>query len=217
VKQGKFLIYKSPSMIPDCIVGDFDSIRPEVQEFYSNKGSRLFKREDQDTTDLEKCLYVSLEKISESYVPENMDLIKDYSIIILGASGGRIDHTFSAYSQVYKYLENYSDQIKGIEIILFSKSSCSVYLKPGMNKIIPSTYWEKKSDGYSVIAINGECKIEVTENSDNDKFYTEKIIKFGDNFYFRKKNDANFISINVIKNTESNIAVIYSFTNIFHC
>ena len=172
--------------MPDYIVGDFDSIRPEVQEFYKNKGVKIFKRVDVDTTDLEKCLYVSLEKIGEFDSGIECEQNKKFSIIILGASGGRIDHTFSAYSQVHKYLENYSYQFKETEILLLSKSSCSVYLKPGVNKIITSSTWEQKVDGYSVIPITGGANIEVIED-DKSVFCVQKFIKFGENLFFRKR------------------------------
>jgi hypothetical protein len=176
----------------------------------------MFKRQDIESTDLEKCLFVSLEKISESFSSDNMEKSKDYVIIIMGASGGRIDHTYSAFSQVFKYIENYKYQFNGIEIMLLSKSSCSVYLRSGKNKIFTSSCWEKKSEGYSVIPINGECQIEIIED-DKSIFYIQKSIKFGEKFFFRKNHNANIVYINVGKLEESpECIVIYSFTTIFH-
>jgi hypothetical protein len=131
----------------------------------------------------------------------------------LGASGGRIDHTFSAYSQVYKYLENYSFQFKETEIYMLSKSSCSVYLKPGFNKIITSSTWEKKTEGYSVIPINGQANIDVVEDETNI-FHVKKSIKFGENLFFRKKHKAENIFITV--EDDSDCGIIYSFTTVFH-
>lgn len=209
--------YFSDYAIPDCIVGDFDSIRPEIQEFYKNKGVKLFKRVDQETTDLEKCLYVSLEKICEYDTSVQFQGSgKKFSIIIFGASGGRIDHTFSAYSQVYKYLQNYSFQFKETEIYMLSKSSCSVYLKQGYNKIITSNTWEKKSEGYSVIPINGQATIDVIEDEVNN-FHIRKYIKFGENLFFRKKHSADNIFITVEDDSNcGNCGLIYSFTTVFH-
>jgi hypothetical protein len=139
---------------------------------------------------------------------------KKFSIIILGASGGRIDHTFSCYSQVYKYLENYAYQFKETEIFMLSKSSCSVYLKPGLNKIITSSTWEKKQEGYSVIPIN-EASIEVWED-DKDQFYVEKLVKFGEDLFFRKKHKAEKVFVHVKFDQCESCGVIYSFTCIFH-
>jgi hypothetical protein len=115
---------------------------------------------------------------------------------------------------VYKYLENYSYQFKETEVMMLSKSSCSVYLKPGINKIITSSEWEQKSEGYSIIPINGGTDIEVIED-EKSIFYAEKYIKFGENLYFRKRHKANNIYISV-NNTSPNCGVIYSFTTIFH-
>jgi thiamine pyrophosphokinase len=42
--------------IPNSIVGDLDSVRPEVAEFYSDAGSLLVKDDNEDLNDLDKCL-----------------------------------------------------------------------------------------------------------------------------------------------------------------
>lgn len=194
-------------MIPNCIVGDFDSIRSEVQEFYSKKNVKMIMKQDQDTTDLEKCLYVSLEKTSEisveidsenynynnynnkytNLLTNQVDIecvnknLKKFSIIILGASGGRIDHTFSAYSQVFKYLNMYSYEFKETEILMLSKSSCSIYLKPGRNIVYLSEAWEKKNQGFSIIPLFGEGKLvlyedeEIEENKSGKYFFLHLI------------------------------------------
>lgn len=184
-------------MIPHCIVGDFDSIRSEVQDYNTQKNVKMIMKQDQDTTDLEKCLYVSLEKISEISVEtdsenynynnnyninkytnllsnsidiENVNKnLKKFSIIILGASGGRIDHTFSAYSQVFKYLNMYSYEFNETEILMISKSSCSVYLKHGRNIIYLSKDWEKKNQGFSIIPLFGEGKLIIYEDEEIEK------------------------------------------------
>ena len=184
-------IRENEKMIPNCIVGDFDSIRSEVQEFFSKKNVKMFMKQDQDTTDLEKCLYVSLEKISEVSIDNESDNYnynykynninqdyenvnnckntKKFSIIIVGASGGRIDHTFSAYSQVFKYLNMYNYEFNDTEILMLSKSSCSVYLKPGRNIVNLAKTWEKKNQGFSVIPLFGEGKLEIYEDEEIEK------------------------------------------------
>lgn len=45
------------TLIPHVIAGDLDSIRPDVQDFFKQRGSRIIDlSHDQDTTDLQKCL-----------------------------------------------------------------------------------------------------------------------------------------------------------------
>lgn len=42
--------------VPDVIVGDLDSLRPEVEEFYKGMGTEVKRHVDQDYNDFEKCL-----------------------------------------------------------------------------------------------------------------------------------------------------------------
>ncbi|KIJ45083.1 hypothetical protein M422DRAFT_167049 [Sphaerobolus stellatus SS14] len=80
--------------LPDLIKGDFDSIRPEVKEYYRKKGVDVIQDNHQDYTDLQKC-FASLGEI-ESRVGEQ------YTVLISGGLTGRLDQTIHTLSVFHK-------------------------------------------------------------------------------------------------------------------
>ena len=63
---------------PDAVVGDFDSIRPEVRCWIGE--DRMVARPDQDITDLDKTMAYAFEERGAEHVT------------VLAATGGRLDH-----------------------------------------------------------------------------------------------------------------------------
>jgi thiamine pyrophosphokinase len=73
-------------LIPEVIIGDMDSISPEILNYFEQRGSRIITyREEKDETDTQLALdYAIGEKPDEIY--------------IFGACGTRIDHTLANLS-----------------------------------------------------------------------------------------------------------------------
>ena len=85
------------SIKPDFVIGDLDSLKPEVRSQF--KESQMIFRPNQCATDLEKTLQFALEKE-----------VKEVTII--GVSGGRLDHQICNLN----IIEKFSDQLE-IKII----------------------------------------------------------------------------------------------------
>ncbi|MCX6173786.1 MAG: thiamine diphosphokinase [Ignavibacteriales bacterium] len=95
------------NLIPKYIIGDLDSIRPDVYEYYSNKCD-IIKINRQNDTDVEKCLKFVMKK-------------RYNEVILLGATGDRLDHSFCNLGIVLKYF----NKIK--ILIIHQKSLLSAY------------------------------------------------------------------------------------------
>ena len=67
-------------LIPDYIVGDLDSIKKETLNHYKKK-SEIIKYTRQNDTDVEKAIKLAIK-------------LKYDEVILLGATGDRLDHTF---------------------------------------------------------------------------------------------------------------------------
>ncbi|XP_023515266.1 thiamine pyrophosphokinase 1 isoform X1 [Cucurbita pepo subsp. pepo] len=100
---------------PDVIRGDMDSIRTEVLEFYAKQGTKIFdESEDQDTTDLHKCV---------AYILQSMPNQEESNLCILvaGALGGRFDHEMGNVNVLCRF--------SSTRIILLS-DDCLIHLLP---------------------------------------------------------------------------------------
>lgn len=53
-------------LIPDFICGDLDSIRSDVASFFCDCGTELRKQDDQNTNDMEKCIFEMQKRAIES-------------------------------------------------------------------------------------------------------------------------------------------------------
>jgi thiamine pyrophosphokinase len=73
------------NIIPNIIIGDLDSSKDEYIEYYSSRNVPIIKySSDKDKTDTHICLEYAMEQYDE--------------ILILGATGSRLDHTLGNIS-----------------------------------------------------------------------------------------------------------------------
>lgn len=85
------------NLIPNYIIGDFDSIEFENLKYYQGK-SVIINIKDQYSTDVEKCLDFMVKK-------------KYSNAVLCGVTGNRLDHTFCNLGIVLKYFDKISISI----------------------------------------------------------------------------------------------------------
>ncbi len=90
------------NLIPDYIIGDLDSVFPEVILKFINN-STIIKNRRQDDTDVEKALKYMI-KLGFS------------EVVLLGATGDRLDHSFCNMGIVLKFFDR-------IKIYILHKTS----------------------------------------------------------------------------------------------
>ncbi|MBE0644771.1 MAG: thiamine diphosphokinase [Bacteroidetes bacterium] len=90
---------RAMDIIPDTIVGDFDSITIDTRVFFERAGVPLIHLERQDDTDFEKALI----HLRERGVKQ---------VVICGVTGKLLDHTLGNFSILLRYLDAF-------EMVLF--------------------------------------------------------------------------------------------------
>ena len=86
--------------MPSAIVGDLDSTRGEVLQYYISRGVTVVHDEDQENSDIEKTL-----KLITQNVPS-----EKYLIIAYGTFSGRIDQTIATMNTLMKFNLNWKNK-----------------------------------------------------------------------------------------------------------
>ena len=92
--DGGLAAVKSLNIRPDAIVGDFDTVKGELLEEYRRMGGIAFEQHqpEKDETDTELALRTAMEAG-----------VND--IVLLGATGGRLDHSIGNIHLLYACLQ----------------------------------------------------------------------------------------------------------------
>ncbi|KAJ0414622.1 thiamine pyrophosphokinase [Aspergillus carlsbadensis] len=152
--------------IPDTIIGDLDSIRPEIRTHYANLGVNIVQDDDQYSTDFTKSLrylreheerILSHAATSSKYTLHHPIATSDpvsgerrrLEILILGGLGGRVDQAFSQIHHLYMMNQHQSTSASSAgsgsgsntgHLYLISEESITFILQPGPNTIhVPRT------------------------------------------------------------------------------
>ncbi|KAL2810258.1 thiamine pyrophosphokinase [Aspergillus granulosus] len=146
--------------LPDTIIGDLDSIRPEISAHYANRGVNIVQDDDQYSTDFTKSLRYLREheerilssappSTSGSHPMTTSDPVtgerRRLEILILGGLGGRVDQAFSQIHHLYMMNQQQSTSVAGSgsnsgNLYLISEESITFILQPGPNMIhVPRT------------------------------------------------------------------------------
>jgi thiamine pyrophosphokinase len=120
------------NLLPDYIVGDLDSIHPEVYDYFYNK-CEIKQIKSQNDTDVEKCIKFAVKK-------------KYDEIVLLGVTGDRLDHFFCNMGIVLKFYDK-------VKLSIVHKNS---YLMASSGNIILKTM---PKETISIYAIDKKTKI----------------------------------------------------------
>lgn len=117
-----------------AIVGDLDSLRPQVQEHFRQQGVVIEQDADQYSTDFIKCLKWIRKHTEDVYALETQaDTSTQLDVVALGGLGGRVDQGFSQIHHLYLAQDNL--QILNGRLYLLSEQSLSFVLGKGQNVI----------------------------------------------------------------------------------
>ena len=112
--------------MPRAVIGDLDSINPEVRRYYAEAGVIVVQDTNQYATDLRKCLHY----VKRTMTPSQTS----FDIVIFGSLSGRADQAFSQIHHLY--LANSDPELKPPgTVFLITPESILFLLEPGLNVI----------------------------------------------------------------------------------
>lgn len=169
---------KNLKIIPDVILGDLDSIKKNILDYYLSKDIPVIKYTEQDTTDFEK----SINFVLKSGIKE---------VLIFGFTSLRSDHSLNNFSVLKRYYKKINSKfIDDYFIIEFIRSKISFkYRKNQLISLLPfPTARNIQTKGLRYTLKDESLSLGVREGTLN--ISTSKVIyisfKSGDLILFRK-------------------------------
>lgn len=89
--DGGLAVYEQAGLVPDYLVGDFDTASVELVERYETRCTTIRHQPEKDATDTELAIDHALASGADR-------------IVLLGAAGSRLDHTFANVHMLYRVL-----------------------------------------------------------------------------------------------------------------
>eukprot|EP00128_Syssomonas_multiformis_P002516 Colp12_sorted_trinity150504_noHs@23038 len=128
--------------LPDFIVGDLDSLREDVRQYYASKGVDIVHRPCQNAHDLSKAITHLVEEGAKKGIEWEY-------IYVIGGLGGRFDQTMATINTLFRHTGSW------YQLCLVSAESLVVLLPPGKHTVQINP-WEGPTCG--LIPVGLECR-----------------------------------------------------------
>ena len=146
----RLLLSEPIFQFPYAIVGDMDSLRPDVEEHYRSQNVKIVKDPDQYSTDLQKCLKC-IEDQTIEIQDEDESPRRKMDVAIFGSLGGRADQAFSQLHHLYASSQNTTPTIG--DLYLITTESVLFLLEKGKNSIHAPVGPEHFTENVGIIPI----------------------------------------------------------------
>jgi thiamine pyrophosphokinase len=135
-------------MVPDALAGDFDSIRPDVLDFYRQRGCQIVHDPSPYSTDFDKALRL-VEDVQAATLRTEGVTAQRWTVVAFGAFGDRFDHELSALNVLHRY-RNFG------RLLLMGERMTACLLGPGRHVLRPSPLIEGPTCG--LLPVGGPCE-----------------------------------------------------------
>ena len=138
------------SVLPDCIVGDLDSARDDVLQFYRQLGVPVVHETEQVSTDLQKAIR-QLARLIDADTNAAASAIKH--VVIYGAFGGRFDQLIGNTVTLHTHQQYLPPTT---QLLLLSEGNLAQLIPPGRHSIVGHRHFEGAGTHCGLMALQGD-------------------------------------------------------------